>query len=311
MKTFLYGLVAILIVCTAVLARVASFRPGTEIMKFPAEIDEISGMAQSRTQPEIFWVHNDSGDTARVYAVNRKGALVGTFNLEGATAIDWEDMAIGPAPGNNAYYLYLADCGDNAGNRRSIRIYRVLEPKIDPSQAPVETTLHDVDAFEFVYEDGPHDAESLMVDPLSGDFYIVSKREPANRLYRAAGPTAGKVNTFHFEIDFPFTNSTSADISPDGMQVLIRRYSSAPGTTSGMFDAPPEKAGSYWKRSSTATSLVDLLKQPAEIIPLTIEPQGEAIAFSWNNRGFYTTTERGLGAAKVPASPLTYYAPSN
>jgi hypothetical protein len=298
----LSGLIAVLFL---------SFQPGVEVMRFPAEIDEISGMAQSRTQPEIFWVHNDSGDTARVFAVNRKGSLVGTFALDGAMAVDWEDMALARTPGRNGDDLYLADCGDNSSKRQSIVIYRVPEPKVDPSQPPVQVTLHGVEAFEFVYEDGPRDAESFMVDPLTGDFYIVSKRDASNRLYRAIAPKPGVINTFRFELALPFTNSTSGDISPDGMQVLIRRYSSAPGTSTGMFNAPPETAGSYWKRTSTSTSLVDLLRRPAEILPLAVEPQGEAIAFSWDGRGFYTTTERGMGAAKVPASPLSYYASLN
>jgi hypothetical protein len=279
-------------------------------MKYPEEIDEISGLAQSRMNPDIFWVHNDSGDTARVFAVNRKGVLVGTYSLSGAEAIDWEDMAIGPAPGSNKFYLYLADCGDNSSARPSIRIYRVLEPEVDPSQLPVNRTLEGVVAFDFVYEDGPRDAESFMVDPLTGDFYIVSKRDQLNRLYRAVAPEPGKVNTFRFELSLPFRYSTSAAISPDGLQVLIRRYSSQPGTAPGMFSSPAETAASYWRRRDRSTSLVDLLRQPAEVLPLAIEPQGEAITFSWDSQGFYTTTERGMSNNAIPASPLTFYARS-
>ena len=298
---------AVVLAASFGLAQTLSFQRGIEILKFPAEIDEISGLAQSRKHPDIFWVHNDSGDTARVFAVNRKGVLVGTYSLDGAEAIDWEDMAIGPAPGTNEFYLYLADCGDNSSNRPSIRIYRVLEPNIEPSQPPVNTRLQGVEAFDFVYEDGPRDAESFMVDPLTGDFYIVSKRDELNRLYRAIAPQPGKVNTFRFQLSFPFRYSTSADISPDGLEVLIRRYSSPPGTATGMFSAPAETAASHWKRRDGSIPLVDLLRQPAEILPLAIEPQGEAIAFSWDNQGFYTTTERGMGANRIPASPLTFY----
>src|SRR6185503_14763457 len=98
------------------LALAASFGPGEQITRFPAELDEISGMSQSRGNPNIFWVHNDSGDQARVYAVNRKGVLVGTYLLDGASAVDWEDMAMGPAPGGRSY-LYLADIGDNSARR--------------------------------------------------------------------------------------------------------------------------------------------------------------------------------------------------
>jgi len=117
----------------------------------------------------------------------------------------------------------------------------------------------------------------------------------------------GAVNTLRFELSFPFRYSTSAAISPDGMEVLIRRYSSKPETTPAMFNAPPETAASYWRRPDASISLVDLLRQAPEILPLAVEPQGEAITFSWDGRGFYTTTERGMGASAIPASPLTFY----
>src|SRR6185295_9973799 len=107
------------VVCAAF---AATFAPGREIARFPASLNEISGMGQSRSNPDIFWVHNDSGDMPRVYAVNRSGKLVGTYRLEGANAEDWEDMAIGPAPGGRSY-LYLADIGDNSAQRKSIRVY--------------------------------------------------------------------------------------------------------------------------------------------------------------------------------------------
>jgi hypothetical protein len=274
----------------------ASFSVGTEVARLPAELDELSGLVQSRTQAGVFWVHNDSGDRPRLYAVNRAGKLLGTFLLDGATAIDWEDIAIGPAP-NGGSYLYLADIGDNNARRASVRVYRMAEPHVDPAKAPETEVVKGAVAFDFVYEDGPRDAEGFMVDPLTGDFYVVSKRDLGNRLYRLSAPDPKLVNTLHAEITFPFFGATGAEISPDGMQVLIRRYSSGPALAA--------TAASYWRRQDASTSLVELLKQPAEIVPLVVETQGEAIAFSSDNRGFYTTTERGSG----PPAPLTFYAP--
>ena len=272
----------------------ASFGPGTEIARLPAVIDEASGLANSRLNPGVLWVHNDSGDQARAFAVNRSGRLLGTYLLDGAKAVDWEDMATGPAPGGGGY-LYLADIGDNDARRASVRIYRVPEPTVDPDQSPVTGTISGVAAFEFVYEDGARDAESFMVDPLTGDFYVVSKREIlGNRLYRAMAPDAARTNRFLQVATFPFTGATGADISPDGLQVLIRRYSNARLAAA---------AATYWSRPDASVSLVDLLKQPGQIVPLVQEVQGEAIAFSAGEPGFYTTTERGGG----DNAPLTFY----
>jgi hypothetical protein len=288
-------------------AGAASFQAGIEVGRIAEELNEVSGLAQSRTQSDVFWVHNDSGDQARVYAIDRKGALLGTFTLAGAEAIDWEDMAIGPARGGVSY-LYLADIGDNRGSRRSVRIYRVLEPRVARNSARVTGILRDVVTFDFVYADGPRDAEAFMVDPLTNDFYIVTKREPqGSRLYRSSAPVAGATNTLVFQTAFPFSGATGAAISPDGLQVLIRRYSNAPGRAD-VPAASPELAGSYWRRRDATVSLVDLLRQPGETVSLVIEEQGEAIAFASDGRGFYTTSERAPGA-QAPAAPLTYYAP--
>jgi len=275
----------------------ASFGPGTEIARLPAIIDEASGLASSRLNSGVLWVHNDSGDQPRVFAVNRRGKLLGTYLLNGAAAVDWEDMATGPAPGGGSY-LYLADIGDNSARRMSVHIYRVPEPSVNAEQDPVTRTLSGVVDFEFVYEDGPRDAESFMVDPLTGDFYVVSKREIlGNRLYRAIAPNAARTNRFLQVATFPFTGATGGDISPDGLQVLIRRYSNA-----GL----AATAATYWSRPDASVSLVELLKQPGQILPLAQEVQGESIAFSTGAPGFYTTTERGSGA-NPPLAPLTFY----
>jgi hypothetical protein len=281
-----------------------TFAPGVTVTVLPPPLTEVSGLGHSRANPDVFWMHNDSGDLPRVYAVSRTGRLLGTYTLGGAAAEDWEDMAIGPAPGG-ASFLYVADIGDNFGQRTAIQVYRVTEPRVTSNQAPVRLTLTDVVTYPLVYEDGPRDAEAFMVDPLTGDFYVVSKRElDGNRLYRAAAPPPGQTNTLVRAGVFPFTGSTAADISADGLQVLVRRYSNS--AVSPL--TPPGLAASYWRRSNASTSLVALLAQPGEVIPLVAEAQGEAVAFDASGQGFYTTTEYGsLPGATNPKPPLTYY----
>ncbi len=290
--------IGVVALAASAVAWAATFGAGKEVARFPAQLDEISGMALSRSYPGVFWVHNDSGDQPRVYAVNGEGKLLGTYTLEGAKAVDWEDMSIGPKAGGGSY-LYLADIGDNNARRDSVHVYRVAEPKVDPEQSPVTVTLSGVSAFEFVYEDGARDAEGFFVDPLTGAFYVVSKRElEGNRLYRSTAPKAGRRNTLTRVARFPFTGSTGADISADGLQVLIRRYSSRTNPL-----MPPSGAGSYWRRADGSTPIEELLAQPGELVPLAAEVQGEAIAFAPDGKGFYTTTERG----SLSQAPLTFY----
>jgi len=59
------------------------------------DLVEASGMAASRTSPGVLWAHNDSRDGARVYALGSDGADLGGFDIAGALAFDWEDMAAG------------------------------------------------------------------------------------------------------------------------------------------------------------------------------------------------------------------------
>jgi hypothetical protein len=267
------SLFAAALLAVEALAGAASIGTGVEVAKLPVFLDEISGLAESRSHAGVFWVHNDSGDLPRVYAVSRSGVWLGTYSLAGARAVDWEDMAIGPAADGGSY-LYLADIGDNSAVRRSIRVYRVKEPLVDADQSPVVETLTSVTSYEFVYDDGPRDAEAFMVDPLTNDFYVVSKREPeGNRLYRSVSHDADRMNTLERVGTFKTTGTTGADISFDGLQVLIRRYSNT------SYGGPPELA------------------------------QGEAVAFAADGRGFYTTSEHGsLPGATTSSAALTYYA---
>ena len=92
-------------------------------------IKETSGIAASRRVDNVWWVHNDSGDSARVFAINTSGQTLGEYALSGASAIDWEDIAAGPGPTAGVSYLYVGDIGDNDQKRRDLVIYRIPEPE--------------------------------------------------------------------------------------------------------------------------------------------------------------------------------------
>ncbi|NJK33436.1 MAG: hypothetical protein HC927_14105, partial [Deltaproteobacteria bacterium] len=127
------------------------------------EIDEASGMVRSRSQ-ELLWLHNDSGDSARLFALGLDGQLLATIELAGADAIDWEDLALGPGP-SPGDWLYIGDIGDNAEARPGITIYRLPEPADVAGSGPNPIELDNWTALELTYPDSPHDAETLLVDP--------------------------------------------------------------------------------------------------------------------------------------------------
>ncbi len=256
-------------------AMLPQFSSGTQVGTVQSTaINEASGLVASRANSDVLWVHNDSGDSARVFAMTTAGELLAIYNLLGATAWDWEDMCIGPGPTAGQDYLYLGDIGDNSAGRSSIRVYRVAEPTVSASATPIN--LSGVETFTLQYEDGARDAETLMVDPANGDLYVVSKRDYPSRVYRVeAGDltTTGTI-TLQFMTQLPWRLATGGDISPQGDEIIIRSSGSA----------------SLWQRPH-GTDLWDAFSGTEYSVPLRYEIQGESIAYDGEGGGYYTVSE--------------------
>ena len=242
-------------------------------------LKEISGVDQSTKNPSIFWMHNDSGDSARVFAVDAAGVTQRVYGLSGATAIDWEDIAVGPGPSAGQSYLYVADIGDNAATRAQVVVYRVLEPTVGAGAA---TTLSGVDALTLRYPDGAHNAEALLVDPVSAELFIIEKvaNGGSARVYRAPGNVAaGSVTTMSLVATVSLPSGadhrvTGADVSADGTQLAVRTYASV------LLFARP--AGTSLAAALTGTPCAG---------PTPAEVQGEAVAFHADGRGYVTISE--------------------
>jgi hypothetical protein len=248
------------------------------------EINEASGIAASRKNAGVLWVHNDSGDTARVFALTTTGRHLGTYNLSGVSVIDCEDIAVGPGPVRDRSYIYLADIGDNNAVRTEVVVYRVEEPAVSVNQQPITVDLTNVETFRLKYEDGARDAETLMVDT-NGDLYIISKREIRSRLYRVAASELTKFGTavLRFKTELPWGWATAGDILSDGSEIVVRGYNNV----------------SVWHRPS-GSNLWEAFKGKEHKVPVATEPQGEAIAYATDGLGYYTVSE-GLN------QPIYYY----
>ncbi len=242
-------------------------------------LNEASGLAASRKNSSVLWTHNDSGDENRIFAIDTNGKHLGTFLIEGAEARDWEDIAVGPGPLKGRQYLYIGDIGDNLSRFDVKYIYRVAEPAVRSSQTPIEGTLRGVEAISFRYPDGKRDAETLMVDPLTKDIYVVSKRESNVRVYRAPYPqSTTQIITLEYVAALNLNNVVSGDISPSGDEVVIKTYS----------------AIYYWRKSLDEKCWKMFKKDPMSV-PYIPEPQGEAVCWRADGQGYYTISEEPGG----------------
>jgi len=259
----------------------------------PGQLTEASGIVASRAHPGILYAHNDSGDTARVIAFDDQGTLVAELTVTGATATDWEDIAIGPCPQGSC--IYVGDIGDNALGRVTKTVYRFPEPALTPGQAQTTIAVTGVEAFPFSYPLGPdrfHNAETLLVHPGTGEVYVVTKENPgiASTVFEFPQPlTAGTTATLTKLAVLPFPTGVDPDISggdidPCGTSVVLRV-----GSVRAYVLIPP--AGQGFDSAFTAPGPLAQLRT----VPLASEANGEAITWDATGTGYFTVGE-GIGS---------------
>jgi hypothetical protein len=240
------------------------------------ELREASGITVSHVNPDIVWLHND-GQTNRLFGVRTSGETVAVLEWPNAM-VDFEDIASGPGPTDEEAYLYIGDIGDNDARRPQIRVYRLIEPKIASSGPPQYLTAQ-VEDFRFTYPEGPVDAEALLVDPLTGDIFIVAKEKKQSRLFRAPADKLKPQEPIELEevATLKIGNVSAGDISPDGRQILLRN----------------EKEGWLWQRDP-ARSVGETLSGAAIAVPVRHKKQaknGEAVSFDPLGKGYFTVSE--------------------
>jgi hypothetical protein len=215
-------------------------------------LNEISGIIRSRTYPDVWWVHNDSGDQARLFAINAQGQVIMPawrgdkyyaqefeegkepwpgIEVLNSSNVDWEDIAI------DGGRLYIADMGNNGNARRDLGIYVVNEPNpaaIDRGARPISfipVAYPDQDANP--PKDWRFDCEAVFFH--SGKLYLLTKYRADGRwdkmaygtsLYRLDTTRTDEVNelTLVSRADDLKIIPTAADLSPDGRRLAVLSY---------------------------------------------------------------------------------------
>ncbi|MFF9477925.1 hypothetical protein [Streptomyces sp. NPDC014733] len=233
-------------------------------------ITESSGLIASRTHPGVYWTHNDSDDGPYVYAVDsRTGRTVATVTLRGiGDPRDVEAISLGP-DGN----IYVGDIGDNLGGKWDhVWIYRFPEPKQLRDQTVTATQ------FDVKYDDGPRDAEALMVHPKTGRVYIASKKQGGGGALYAAPEQLSTSGTNVFRKVAPIDLwVTDGSFSPDGTRLILRSYFGA--RMYAWRDGRPKDLGS---------------------VGVPVQQQGESVSFTPDGR----TLMFGSEGENSPVEPV-------
>lgn len=196
-----------------------------EVCSLSDSVKETSGLLYAKAGR--FWTHNDSGDAPFLYEVDSTGALLRKIRIKNAQHIDWEELT-----SDEHQNIYVGDFGNNANNRRDLCIYKISSPDDsstteaeaerisfrypDQSAYPPADSLKDFDleAF-FYYKDSLYLFSKNRTNPPSGwtKRYRISAR-PGDYV-------AELLDSFQTGQSHVIWSITSADISPDGKQVVL------------------------------------------------------------------------------------------
>ncbi len=193
---------------------------------------EGSAIVKSRIHKNVYWTLNDSGDKARIFAVDSLGHIIkphwASRRFEGieipdAVNVDWEDIAV-----DDAGYLYIADTGNNDNTRRDLTIYVVAEP--DPHTVGRTSVLRKIffrfpDQSAFPPAEKNFDCEALFWN--QGKLYVLTKHrsDTHTKLYRLDQTEPFRINTATLLGEYDVKGMvTAADASPDGTKLVVLTY---------------------------------------------------------------------------------------
>jgi hypothetical protein len=211
-------------------------------LKHPA-LGEVSGLTAAGYDGK-FWVHNDSGDEARLFAIDASGQVLMPaylasryqdtpwpgLKLLGAFNVDWEDMTRG-ADG----VLYVADLGNNGNARRDLGVYVLPEPNplaVDRSRVLSFLPVTYPDQQHYPAEQWHFDSEAIF--HADDKLYVLTKHrkpgeilgwEPGSKLYRLDTRFTDRENVLTYIDTMPsLVLPTAADVSADQQHLAVLTY---------------------------------------------------------------------------------------
>lgn len=204
-----------------------------------SRITESSGLATDADH-QRYWTVNDSGDAGVAYALNSDGDVEGTLQFR-ADPIDVEAVAFHDGR------LYVADIGDNNARRDLVSVY--FFDDAEPASQPVVYKSYD-----FTYPDGPHNAETLLVDG-GGRLFIVTKGAKGGIYAAPKSPSRQGVNELKRVGDAP-AYVTDGTVLPDG-RIALRTYLSVEIVDPATYQVTARAATPVQRQGESITTTFD------------------------------------------------------
>lgn len=196
-------------------------------------IDEGSTLELSRRYGGILWTLNDSGDKARIFALNENGEVIKPswlkeykgLKINEAYNRDWECLVL-----DENGYMYIFDAGNNYNYRSDLAFYKLREPNPyldDESGVIAKYPFHYSDQKQWPpsADEMNFDSEACYVD--EGKLFLISKNRgkgPAKvYAFENLKPNEDNVAQVYDKFDFE-SMVTDASVSTDGRYLAVLTY---------------------------------------------------------------------------------------
>ena len=193
----------------------------TPKVTLPQDLKETSGLVFWRNS---LWTHNDSGGDPVIFRVDTAtGNILQKITLKGATNRDWEDIT------HDDQYIYVGDFGNNSGNRKDLKIYKLNKDDVpesgDASVDAGKIRFSFSDQLSFDNDNREHDYDCESMISYNDNLYLFSKNwiDGKTRLYRLPKDPGDHVAELLDSLDVDGL-VTAADINPRGDRIALLGY---------------------------------------------------------------------------------------
>jgi hypothetical protein len=175
-------------------------------------ITESSGLAYSSKFPDLAYTLND--ENGPIYTIRPStGKVVGTIKLDDVKLGDPESIYVDPYG-----HLWIGDLGVNDEERHDVAIYAFNEPGAGNFR------VKDMLKFPVSYEDGPKNVEAMLINPISGQVYLVHKAKKKDAtVYALPNPLVNGQTNNARDLDKKMPEKvTDGEFTPDGRRALVK-----------------------------------------------------------------------------------------